>query len=1160
MKTKYWLSCWQLRFVGFFLTTIWLSSFTDKALPQSTPSNIQADETLGTESSQIIQNFQGQPLELITGGATRGINLFHSFREFNVSEGREAYFFNPSAGIQNILARVTGRNRSEILGTLGTSGNSQPNLFLINPYGIIFGENASLDVQGSFVGTTANEIQFGFQGLFSATNPQAPALLTINPSAILFNQINRNAAIQNNASTTGLNVAEGRSLLLVGGSVSMNGGTLFAPGGRVELGGLAEPGRVELDVNGNNLSLKFPDNVMRGDISLTHQATVFVLGAGGGDIAFNARNIDILGSSSIFSGLLSGLGTPDTVAGDITLHATEQVKVGQGSQIRNAVLANAIGKGGDLTIRTKDLLVQDGAQLSVRTSSAGKGGNLNVNAFNKVELIGRSVDGRASSGLFVSTDSPKIGDAGDLRITTKDLLVYNGAQINATTFGAGKGGNLTVNAANSIQLISNSADGSFISALSASAERSSTGNGGDLTITTKNLLVRDGAQIGAGTFGAGKGGDLTVDASNQVEVIGKSLNGRATSSLSAQANSGSTGDAGNLTITTQDLVLRDGAQVGAGTFGTGKGGNLTVNASNKLELIGISVDGRVGSGLFTRANGRLTGDAGDLIINAHNVLVRDGAQVSTDTLGATKGGDLTINTQNLLIQGGAQVGAGTFGAGKGGNLTVNASNKVEVIGSSSNGRVASGIYVQANSVSTGDAGDLKINTQSLTVRDGAQVSTATLGRGKGGNLSVNASNKVEVIGRSTDGRATSGLFTSTDIRSTKNGGDLTIKTQDLVVRDGAQVSTATFGTGKGGNLSVNASNKVEVIGRSVDGLVGTALGSSTEDSTGNAGDLTVNTKDFFVRDGAFITAGTSGAGKGGNLTINASGKLEMSGTSVDGRFSSTLFASAKRSSTGNAGDLTINTNQLLLIEGAEVSVESLGMGNAGIMTINADTIRLDNQASLNANTRSPNKDPNREQATINLNTQNLTLRRNSSITTNASGENVIGGNINIKTKFLIAPENSRISANSDNSRGGRVRINARGVFVGTKLSDVSNYITATSGVGLSGSVDVNSPDNSSLQNSLTELSQNLIDTNALLANSCIVRSQEKQQSSFTITGTGGLPNRPGDASMSNYSTGDVRNITNENTSLHWKKGDPIIEPQGVYRLSDGKLVMSRECQ
>ncbi len=319
MKTKRWLGCWHVGFVG-LLTLIWLSSFADKALPQSTPSNIQADDTLGTESSAIVQNFQGQPIEVITGGATREINLFHSFREFNVSAGRGTYFFSPSVDIQNILARVTGSNRSEILGRLGTFGESKPNLFLMNPNGIIFGENARLDVQGSFVATTANELQFGNQGSFSATNPQAPTLLTVNPSALLFNQVNQNAAIQNNSvaragtnpagfNVYGLRVLDGKSLLLVGGNVTMNRGGLNAFGGRVELGGLAAPGNVNLVVNGDNLSLKFPENVTYTDVSLTNQARVFLEAAGGGEIAINARNIDILRGSQLSTGIGQGLGT-----------------------------------------------------------------------------------------------------------------------------------------------------------------------------------------------------------------------------------------------------------------------------------------------------------------------------------------------------------------------------------------------------------------------------------------------------------------------------------------------------------------------------------------------------------------------------------------------------------------------------------------------------------------------------------------------------------------------------------------------------------------------------------------------------------------------------------------------------------------------------------
>ncbi len=181
------------------------------------------------------------------------------------------YFFAPNTEIKNILARVTGRNRSEILGVLGTRvfdgitiSNSNANLFLINPNGILFGKNASLDVGGSFVATTANGVQFGEQGVFSATNPEIPQLLRVNPSAFLFNQINQNAGIQNNSKVPagvqtlsafqafGLRVPDGKSLLLVSGNVNMDDGQLNAFGGRVELGGLAEPGNINLFVDGDN--------------------------------------------------------------------------------------------------------------------------------------------------------------------------------------------------------------------------------------------------------------------------------------------------------------------------------------------------------------------------------------------------------------------------------------------------------------------------------------------------------------------------------------------------------------------------------------------------------------------------------------------------------------------------------------------------------------------------------------------------------------------------------------------------------------------------------------------------------------------------------------------------------------------------------------------
>ncbi|KYC44156.1 hypothetical protein WA1_03190 [Scytonema hofmannii PCC 7110] len=196
------------------------------------------------------------------------------------------------------------------------------------------------------------------------------------------------------------------------------------------------------------------------------------------------------------------------------------------------------------------------------------------------------------------------------------------------------------------------------------------------------------------------------------------------------------------------------------------------------------------------------------------------------------------------------------------------------------------------------------------------------------------------------------------------------------------------------------------------------------------------------------------------------------------------------------------------------------------------------------------------------------MRNDSDIRTDvASGQNQ-GGNIIITANSIIAFDDSDILAFARDGRGGNITLNTRAFFG-------SGYQAASRGINLekldgNNRVDVNAtgaiasgnifiPDTSSIQNNLSELSQTPIDTNALIANSCIARSDQKSEGSFTITGAGGLPNRPGDASVSSYPTGDVRNVQTENASRPWQKGDPIVEPLGVYRLSSGQLVLSREC-
>lgn len=504
-----------------------------------------------------------------------------------------------------------------------------------------------------------------------------------------------------------------------------------------------------------------------------------------------------------------------------------------------------------------------------------------------------------------------------------------------------------------------------------------------------------------------------------------------------RANTFTSARGGDISINVQRLIMRGGASIVTQVFDTGVGGDLTINASESVELIGTAPGFPINTILSTR------------------------------TFGDANAGSLSITTPLLLLQDRALVSAATFGAK--------------------------------------DAGDLRINTGELLIRDGAAVETSTFGAGKGGNLTVTA-NKIQVFGRGADGDR-SAISASAEARSTGNAGDLTINTSELVIQNGAQVATATFSAGKGGNLNIKA-DIVQLFGVPTVGVQGGNFLSTqaTENSTGDAGDMTITTGKLLVQDGAQVNTITRSVGKGGNLTIKAD-TVQLIGRSPIGGASS-ISTSAETNSTGTAGNLTMNTRELLIQDRAGVFVRSRGTGNAGNLTIDASFVRLDN-GTMTADTRSVNTDPNQPQATITLRVKNLVLlRRNSNITANAIGENIIGGDVNIDTKFLAAAENSDITATSDDFRGGRVKINALSIL-GTQSRNELTLASDISARGktpeLSGTIELNTLDVSPNQG-LVELPVNLVDASQQIAQGCTPR--RGQTNSFVVTGRGGMPLSP----------------------------------------------------
>ena len=1103
---------------------------------------IQPDNTLGTQNS-IVNDIDALN-KRIDGGVKVDGNLFHSFEEFNVSEGGSVYFANPQ-GIIDIFSRVTGNNPSNIFGKLGVLGDA--NLFLINPNGIVFGENASLDVGGSFVATTTNGIQFGEQGVFSASNPETPRLLNVSPSALFFNAVNNQAGIQNNSvvpagtdpagfDAFGLRVADGKSLLLVGGNVSMDRGKVNAYGGRVEVGGLAASGSINLLFDGDNLKLGFPENVTRADVSLTNQAFVRVEADGGGDIAINARNLDILQGSRLLAGIWLGLGTSETVAGDITLNATEKITIANPtSRVYNDVTPGAVGNSGDINLIGKSIEINDGGRISASTFGKGNAGSINIFSRDAV-----SIKSNESNISFIINNigSEGTGDTSGININTGSLFVNNGAQIQSFVFEEGNSGNIEINASDSIEVVGDlDTNNIILSKIASQVQRNATGKAGNLLINTGRLTVKDGGQIQATTFSevsTAKSGTINVNASESIEISGK--NGDTIPSRLFTGTYGGA-DGSDLNINTGKLSILNGGVVSASTaawLGEGRGGNLTVNAKDSVEISGFSQNG---NNTFL------------------SILAAETGRLFNQNVGRNPapGGNLTINTRKLNISNNGRVSTESYiSAGRGGDLTVNATDSMDIVGSNSR--------LSSRTNGRGDAGNLKIRTQKLAIREGAEVSSSSSLQnedllirrgGNAGTVDVDATESVELTG------LFSGLV-SFSLFSTGDAGRIKLNTGRLLIRDGASISTNSLGTGKGGDIEINATDFTEISGS--DSYFGSDISPALAEETGleqvieksnlsaltgtneDAGNIIINTGRLLLKDEGEIRANTNDEGRGGNINVQVDSAFLDNNASINSNSGITRIDPERKF--GDAGNISINVRDNL--------------------TARACTISTTYQQSSGG--------------AINITAQNIRLFGDSDIATNVFSGTGGGGNINLTANTIIALDDSDILSFAGDGKGGDITFNTEAFFskpLYNPNSSTNNNVNALTELDNNNRVDVNAsgtvsgtiagiPDTTFIQDNLTELPENQIDINVLVANSCIVRNNQ-QSGTFFVTGSGGLPQNPSDAPLSNYSTGSVRSIpiTSEKLSSSatqtWKIGDPIVEPSGAYQLPNGQIVLSREC-
>ena len=887
---------------------------TPKVCAQSAQIQITPDSTLPSNSI-VLPDSSGNLIE-ITGGTTAGNNLFHSFQQFSILDGQTA-FFNNASSVGSIFSRVTGASASQIEGIIRANGTA--NLFFINPNGIIFGPNATLNIGGSFIASTADSIKFSDGSSYSAIDPSAPPLLSISiPVGLQYGAEPGNITVEGTGNNTGfadpsnndyslikdfrpsgLQVGEGKNLALIGGNIALDGGNLTAAEGHVELSSVKE-GLVGLDTRNAIWTFDYQEVAGFQDIALVNAASVEVSGNSSGTVNVRGQNISLTDASAILANT-SGNGT----AGGITLNGADSVTITGVSQnqipfvtyVSTDTTAGSTGAGADLTIDTNYLLVGGGAQVASAVFGSGKGGNLSVNATERVELIsGSRLAG--PSGLFAPIVPGATGDGGNIDVKTASLLVAGGAQAFTLSVSSGKAGDFKIKA-QQIELSGTSPNGTPSGLFSNTFAN---GDGGNLTIDTDTLKVTDGADIGSTVGGVGTAGNIKIKA-NTIELTGlDSL--EDPSRISASVEQGATGVSGDITIETNSLSLSNGTQINSSVFGSGNGGNVNITAQD-INLSGFSSGAGQPSGLFTIVSPGATGNSGNL----------------------------TIATDNLQVSDGAQIAVSTGSSGSAGNLTVTASDSVNLMGNAIRaGGGSSGLFSSAV-FGDGNGGNINLTTEQLTVKDGATISASNFlsgnanvrpGTGKAGNININAPIvQLDGVDANTPASITASTFAG-------GGGNIFLNSNTIAAKNGAQIAAKTSGEGAGGVIEIVTDNL---------NLASGATFSSSTSAAGDAGRISVNSNLLDISSQGTITTSSTGEGQAGNINLNSDSIQTDRG-----------FITATSEQTGG-GDISIFTNEIVLRNNSLISTSVLDSnGGGGNITIdNSNFILATNNSDIRAN-------------------------------------------------------------------------------------------------------------------------------------------------------------------------------------------------------------------
>ncbi|MEG3992798.1 CHAT domain-containing protein [Microcoleus sp. SVA1B1] len=934
----------RLPLLGWLFIVGWLSAAAGSANAQPIAPAPDGTNTVVTPNGNRYD---------ISGGSFSGdrANLFHSFTQFGLSEGQTANFLtNPN--IQNILGRITGGNPSLINGLIQVTGGNS-NLFLMNPAGIIFGPNASLNVPGSFNATTATGIGFGNNQWFSAIGNNNWASFIGMPNSFAFTTLQGGSIV--NAGN--LTVPPGQSLTLLGGTV-VNTGQLTAPSGNILISAVPGNNLVRISQAGNLLSLdiqptatqsSLPNNWTQPVLSLPElltgkgaaSATSLTVNPNGEVVLAGNVAVPVAAGTAIASGTLNVSGN---TGGNVNILGEKAGVIGANINASGADGGGTVLVGGDerglgILPNAARTFVSGDSTINADAVSNGNGGRVIVWADETTRFNGNIT---ARGGLFS-------GNGGFVEVSGKQSLDFQGLVDLRSTFGIA--GTLLLDPTDITISTGADAGGTLGGVFTPSAATSTINNGtlqtqlglGNVTISTASGFANQGDITVSAPVSWTNSNSLTLNANNSI-FVNKNITANG-GSITLNADLDGTG-AGAIAITNA-IINSNGGNI---ILGGGTNPSNSPAVGTAANPIGVDLTGST-----------LNAGTGNISIRGQGlagVSFNDGISISNSGITTAGTGSITLN-------------------GTGGNATGNKNKGINIITSTVES-IGTGSITLNGTGGNGIDNNQGISIDSSTVRAGGNINLAGNGAG---TLTQNTG--VRIINSTVESTTGNGTVTITG-----TGGNGTDSNQGITIDNPSTVKSQNgditlTGTGKGSagnNRGISSSGVVEstgtgnvalsgVGGNGTDSNQGIQLGGGTVKAlSGNVsltgtGDGAGSTNEGIYIDvgatvqtaglGKVTLTGTASAGTGTNSGIwlnngtvrSENGDIVLTGTAVGTAFSSyginlnTSIPPVTVQATGT-GNISLtgsaNNNSIPINLAAGVIDAALG----GNVTLTGDEIQL----------------------------------------------------------------------------------------------------------------------------------------------------------------------------------------------------------------------------